>query len=306
MKFRKATEELCHIQASDKGLLEIQTTKIPFDRRFELAAAHNGEVLLACGGRDQRGFLSAVSFVQTKGKEPKLVSPLPFPRARHAATTTADGRFIVVGGVTEDTDGSLVLAREVLTYDPRTDHWKEIAKLPLRTAQLVAEQVDGKLVVIGGDTGTTTEPGRPIAPARCRAEVQILDLSTGKWHRGMPKPTPETGVTSAVLDGEIFVCSSYPDDGEVRAQVEVYNVKANSWRRIPDMPTPRTGVACGFIKGKLYCINGQGVDLNPVSVVEVYDPSTDKWDTVSQGPASYIGQGYANFENRIFLVGGKE
>lgn len=300
------TNEICRIQASDKGSLEIQTIKNPSGYKFELAAAHNGEILLSCGGRDQNGFLSASSFILAKNDKIQSIAPLPQPRARHAVTTMPNGQFVVVGGVTEDTDRSLVLAQDVLTYDFQNDTWKIISKLPQRAAQLVAEQVDGNLVVIGGDTGTTTEPGRPIAPALCRSEVQILDLSTGMWHLGAPKPTPETGVTSAVFNGEIFVVSSYPSDGIISSTVEAYNVKTNSWRKIPDMPTPRTGVPCGFMNGKLYCINGQGADLNPVSVIEVYDPNTNKWSTVSPNLPSYIGQGHANFEKGIFLIGGKQ
>ncbi len=296
--------EIASLFTAPHGQIECDVACTPTDKRFDLAAAFNESGVIACGGRDERGYLSSYSFIVPPAGKPTAVRPLPKPRSRHAASATLDGRFIVVGGVTEDCDGSLALAKTVLEYDLKTDRWSDIGELPLKSAQLVAEVVHGKLVVIAGDTGTTTVPGAPISPARCRGDVQILDLHTAQWSIGKPKPTPETGVTSAVLGDEIFVVSSFPDDGVVSALVEVYNCKSNTWRRIPDMPTARTGVPCGFIDGKLYCVNGQGVDLKPMSVIEVYDPRTDQWQTVANPPRASMSQGYANGANRLFLIGG--
>jgi hypothetical protein len=296
--------EIASLYADPQGRIECDVANTPTDKRFDLAAAFHEYGIIACGGRDERGYLSSYAFVASESGKPVAVRPLPKPRSRHAAATTSDGRFIIAGGVTEECDGCLALAKSVLEYDLKTDRWSEIAELPLKAAQLVAEVVHGKLVVIAGDTGTTTVPGKPIAPARCRGDVQILDLHSGQWSVGKPKPTPETGVTSAVLGNEIFVVSSYDGGGTIRALVEVYNSKTDTWRRIPDMPTPRTGVPCGFIDGKLYCVNGQGVDLKPVSVVEVYDPKTDRWETAPNPPKASMSQGYANGANRLFLIGG--
>lgn len=283
----------------------VERIRTPLDRFCELAAAYNGQVVFACGGRDEEGFLSKEALVLLGTGKSQRVCPLPQPRARHAITVLPDKTFLVAGGVTHDQDGSLVLARDLLVYDPHTDAWSAIAELPLRAALLVAEYVDGKVFVIGGDTGTTTEPGLPIAPAQCRDNVQILELATGIWTSGTPKPIPETGVTSAVQRNEIFVVSSTGQDGKVNPFIEVYNVDTDSWRRIPDMPTPRTSVPCGFIQGKLYCVNGQGEDLEPTSIIEVYDPSTNSWTILDAKLSASHKSGFVAKENGMILIGGK-
>jgi N-acetylneuraminic acid mutarotase len=304
MNAERVANDVWFLEAAPSGMVSVKTAKTLSDRRFEIAAAYHESGVIACGGRDERGFLSECTFVIPPGENPRPIRPLPQPRARHAVAVSPEGLFYVAGGVTQDEDGSLSLAGAVLVYDLTTDRWETVAQLPLRAAQLVAECVGGNLYVIAGDSGTTTEPGRPIAPARCRSDVQILDLKAGRWKRGAPKPSPETGVTSAVLGDEIFVVSSYDDLGRVHGRVEVYHCQTNTWRRIPDMPTPRTGVPCGFIGGKLYCVSGQGQDLKPISVSEVYDPRTNAWTTVAGGPEGLIGQGYACGGNRLMLLGG--
>jgi N-acetylneuraminic acid mutarotase len=275
------------------------------DLVFEAAATAIGSTIHVSGGKDKDGFLSTSAFLHSRGDRPQLTRPLPEPRARHAAAAS-DGKYYIVGGITDNPDLGLSLASEVLQYDSKSDRWDAISQLPRRASQLAAECVKGKLIVIAGDTGTTTQPGHPIAPARCRGDVQILDLVSGRWTYGNPKPTPETGVTSAVLGSEIFVCSSYDSKGIVSAIVEVYNVRTNTWRSIPNMPTARTGVPCAFVAGKLWCVNGQGANLKPIAVVEIYDPKSNSWTSLTKGPKAAIGQAYAGIESQLVLIGGLE
>lgn len=239
---------------------ELVRVTLPEERR-ELAAAAGGSSVIVCGGRNKDGFLTADTYIISLNGQVKKVRALPQPRCRHGMANAGDGKVVVAGGVTQEKDGTLALAKDVVAYDPNADTWEHITDLPNKTAQCVVEVVDNRLFIIAGDTGATTEPGRHIAPAKCRGEVQIFDFKSGKWLEGTKKPTPETGVTSAIRNNEIFVVSSYTDDGKVSALVEVYDVKQDKWRRIPDMPTARTGVACGFLKDKLYCVNGLGSDL---------------------------------------------
>jgi N-acetylneuraminic acid mutarotase len=293
-----------HLQLANDGKLEISLKSIPSEPVSECAASASQSLVHVSGGLNEHGFLTSTCFAFPVGEDSYLTKPLPAPRARHGSTFF-EGKFIIAGGVTDDSNGGLGLAKDVLSYDPESDRWDEVAELPRRSAQLVVECIGDRLFIIGGDTGTTTQPGNPIAPARCRPDVQILNLRTGKWTSGKPKPIPETGVTSAVLGAEIFVVSSYPPDGVVSATVEVYNTEADKWRRIPDMPTPRTGVPCGFLNGRLYCINGQGPDLRPVAAFEVYDPVADQWMKLPARIDVLFGQGYAATARELILFGGR-
>lgn len=276
----------------------------------ETAAAFNSRGFLIAGGRGEDGYLSASSYLIDLSYNATPVEPMPTPRARHAMVALKDGSFLVVGGVTQENDGSLCLAKEILRYEPSADRWHSFSHLPFGTSQHVAERVGDRLFVIAGDTGTNTEPEKRIAPARCRNEVQILDLDSGRWSQGSPKPTPETGVTSAVRGSEIYVVSSYEDDiltrKAIKAIVEVYDVDKNKWRVIAEMPTPRTGVPAGFINGSLYCVNGLGRRIRPLSLTEVYDPSNNRWKKLKSAPPACYSCGYVTVDNKmLFLFGGR-
>lgn len=276
----------------------------PCLERFDFAAAQNQNMVFICGGRDRSLNLSSETFIIPKDERSIKVRPLPKARSRHAISVARDNTFIISGGVSETSNGNLCLADTVLKYDLDSDRWDEIAKIPLGPSQHVSEIIGNKLIIIGGDNGTITEPGYPLQPTVCHKEVQILNMDTGEWSFGACKPIPETGVTSAVLGDEIFVVSSYDDFGTVTASVEVYNVIENSWRRIPDMPTPRTGVPCGFIDGKLICINGQGANLKPVAAIEVYDPQKNSWDEYPCDLIPTMSQAYTSGTNSLIILGG--
>jgi N-acetylneuraminic acid mutarotase len=226
------------------------------------------------------------------------------PRARHELVALSDGSFLVVGGVTIESDGAVVLAREILRYVPGTDTWEVFENLPLRAASLVAERVGDRLYVIGGVTGPMAVPETPPAPARTRDDVQILDLTTMTWSVGAPKITPEGGVTSAVLGDDIYVVSSYDDFGRINALVEVYDTATDTWTAAPDMPTARTDVPAAFLGGKLFTVNGLGRGSQALSLIEVYDPQTDQWTTLSHAPPASYSSGYVRVDDSTMVIFG--
>ena len=257
---------------------------------------------LAAGTRTS--FLTADTYlVFAEWRSQKGQNALPHPRCRHAMAKTGDGKVVVAGGVTQDKDGTLALAKEVLRYDPEADNWEHVTDLPLRTSQCVVEIIDNRLFVIAGDTGTTTEPGYPIAPAKCRGNVQIYDLKSGKWSEGARSQPPRRGLPP-VRNNEIFVVSSSRTMASWRPAVDVYDVKQDKWRRIPTCRL--TGVACGFVKDRLDRVNGLGSELKAISVAEVYDPETNKWTKAPQTAAPSYASGYAVSGGALMIMGGRK
>lgn len=268
------------------------------------AGAKCGEHVLVAGGIAGNGFPVSEARILNEKFTTSKTCPLPFRLFGHAMAAAPDGGVICGGGVKVAADGSLELSSEVLRYCAKSDKWESIARLPWRSARLVCEQVGGNIYFIAGDTATTHNPERSIAPAICRDAVQILSLTTGKWSDGTPKPTPETGVTSAVHNGNIYVVSSVMPDGTISDIVEVYNPVTDSWSDIPPMPTARTNVPCGFVGNKLYCVNGLGRGLKPLSLVEVYDLDTDVWTTEKSAPPAFHAAAVIPVDSQKFVIVG--
>ncbi|MGY3892951.1 Kelch repeat-containing protein [Aeromonas enterica] len=268
------------------------------------AGAKCGEHILVAGGIEKNGFPTSDARILDSNFITSKVCPLPFRLFGHTMTQTPDGEIILGGGVKVAADGSLELSSEIFKYSPKHDKWESIARLPWRSARLVGEQVNGCIYFIAGDTATTHNPERSLAPAICRDSVQILNLATGRWSEGCPKPTPETGVTSAVHNGKIYVVSSVLPDGTINDIVEVYCPATDSWSNIPPMPTARTNVPCGFVGNKLYCVNGLGRGLKPLSLVEVFDLDTGKWTTQNSAPPAFHASAVVPLDNQKFVIVG--
>lgn len=260
---------------------------------------------IVSGGLGKDGFPTAESFIIDESCHCSTTCPLPFPLYGHSMTQTDNGEIFVGGGVKVASDGGLELCPDVLRYSLKNDRWEFIARLPWRSARLVCEYVNGSIYFIAGDTATTHHPEKPFAPAICRDTVQILNLSSGKWSEGAPKPTPETGVTSAVKGDKIYVVSSVGGDGTISDIVEVYSVTTDSWSSIPSMPTPRTNVPCGFVDNKLYCINGLGRGLTPLSLIECYDLDTGVWSKENTSlPPFHASSVISLTDNEFVIIGG--
>ena len=299
---RQVSQSLFCFSGSADSVLEIPDA-LP-SPAFELAAEHDGQRLMACGGRNtEEALLSDAVIIDGSGAA-TVIAPLPEARCRHGIAVTPTGDFVVVGGVVRQNNGALAVTDEILVYCEKEDEWRHYACVPRAAAKMVVEVIGNELFVIAGDTGVATTPGQRAAPARVRDDVQILELTTGRWRFGRPKPLPETGVTSAVQGDEIWVVSSEDENGVVTDTVEIYNIHEDRWRRLPLMPTARTSVPCGFLRQRLYCIGGQGSNLMPTDNIEVFNPLTNTWSAEGHLPVGIYGGGYATSAERIWVLGG--
>ena len=89
------------------------------------------------------------------------LASLPRARSHHSASTfVMGGRIIVVGG--ESAYSSATLAN-VTAYNPATNSWTELTRLPARRTAGVAGQVDGVLYETTGSMSRPTFKGIPVA-----------------------------------------------------------------------------------------------------------------------------------------------
>lgn len=89
------------------------------------------------------------------------VASLPQVRSHHTASTfVMGGRIIVVGGESAHRNATLA---NVTAYNPATNSWTELTRLPVRRAAGVAGQVNGVLYETTGSMSTSTFKGVPVA-----------------------------------------------------------------------------------------------------------------------------------------------
>lgn len=181
--------------------------EVPADRRRGGAGAvvHNGLIYVVAGiqnGHTDGHVAWLDSFDPRTGTWRRLSDA---PRARdHFQAVVLEGKIYVAGGRRSSaaTGQTFELTvPEVDVYDIAADRWTTLpasSNLPVPRAGTAAAVMDGKLIVIGGESGLR-ESAHP--------EVDMLDPATGRWTGLAPLLEGRHATAAVVHDGRIYIAS---------------------------------------------------------------------------------------------------
>ncbi|MGW9432768.1 Kelch repeat-containing protein [Streptomyces decoyicus] len=132
---------------------------MPTKRTRMVVTAGTDDKIYAIGGYGASANKGPVATAEVydprTGKWSRLAS-MPSPLGQTAGATGLDGRIYVFGGDTSFGPGSQ--SAIAFAYDPKTNSWTKIAPLPeARNTHAAAIGGDGRIYVMGGDTGTTEQ-----------------------------------------------------------------------------------------------------------------------------------------------------
>lgn len=205
-----------------------------------------------------------------------------------------DGEIVVIGGF--DDVGRMV--DRVEAYDPATDTWRSLARLPLPSHHVNAAVVDGVLWVVGvlqaGFQETATawryDPG---PDTWTMAEPAPFDLAVG------------ASVTGTVA-GLVHVVGGLQSNDTVSVHA-IYDPATDAWTFGPDVPTARDHAAGAVIDGGLWVAGGRDGGIFAVTdAVERFDPQTNTWTTFAAIPTARAGGAASvDAEGRWHVVGGE-
>ncbi|MGH3113100.1 MAG: Kelch repeat-containing protein, partial [Gaiellaceae bacterium] len=125
-------------------------------------------------------------------------------RRSYIAAADIGGEIYAAGGMVGETGRPLDLLQR---YDPATDDWTTLARMPEPTRAGAAAAVDGILYVAGG----TTAEGNTDA-------VYAYDPEADEWGERAPLPEPRFNHAALALDGKVWVLGGYLE-GEERSEV---------------------------------------------------------------------------------------
>ena len=131
------------------------------------------------------------------------------PHARdHFHAVVIDGRIYAAGGrrTSHDTGETMSLTiPEVDVYEIASGRWSTLpAPLPTQRAGAPAVAMDGRLVVLGGESPAQV-PGH--------GEVEAYDPATQRWSTLPPLPRGRHGTQATMLDGVLHVAAGNGDRG---------------------------------------------------------------------------------------------
>ncbi len=223
------------------------------------------------------------------------------------------GKVYVPGGLLE-TGGA---STKVEVFDPATNTWSALVRLPFAMHHLGAAAVGGTFYIIGGYQGNQFLPTNrvlayePIAqrwvekapmPRAHGAHVVVsmedkiyaiggvstggvqntnlrYDPAANTWEARAPMPSRREHLAAAVIDSLIYVVGGRTPNGGNTALLEVYSPATNTWRKLADMPTPRGGLTAASLHGKLYVFGGEAFNIPFPGVFEQVEEYDPVTDT---------------------------
>lgn len=170
---------------------------------------HEGKIYLVGGNR--RGHMSGhVAWFDAFDPATGRWTELPdAPHARdHFHAAVIDGKLYAAGGRRSAHDLGNALARtvgQVDVYDFAARRWSSLpAPLPTERAGTASAVIDGKLVVMGGES-TKQE--------QAHNEVEAWDPGAARWQSLPGLPVGRHGTQAATLDGKVYVAAGSGNRG---------------------------------------------------------------------------------------------
>ncbi len=142
-------------------------------------------------------------------------------------------------------------------------------------------------------------------PSSQQTEKQIQQQMS-KWTTGVNLNMPRSEVTSAILQGKIYVIGGLNATGKNIAVVEVYDPATNRWSNdtAPPLPQPLDHTAAASFGGKLYVVGGYDNMRKPSNKLFIYDLASNKWQEGKPMPTAR-GALTADFVNgALYAIGG--
>jgi N-acetylneuraminic acid mutarotase len=187
-------------------------------------------------------------------------------RRSYVAAADIDGKVYAAGGMVGETGRPLdLLAR----YDPATDSWETLRRMPEAVRAGAAAEVEGTLYVIGG----TTAEGNSSA-------VYAYDPATDEWSERAPLPEPRFNHAAVAHDGKIYVLGGFRE-GEELQDVDVYDPAADTWSEGPALPFTNHAFDAVVFEDEIWMIGGRRRD-EILRDVWILSPETGEW---REGPA---------------------
>jgi N-acetylneuraminic acid mutarotase len=230
------------------------------------------------------------------------VAKEPMPTERlYFGIAVCQKKIYAIGGGYWDADVGWVTSNVTEVYDPATDSWESKTPMPTGRMSLSANEVNGKIYLIAGETG---------GPSSIVALNEVYDVANDTWTTKKPIHYPVDSYASAVVDGKIYVISGFEGlyHGTLVDYTQIYDPTTDSWSMGASLPESLRDGAAGATTGtlapkRIYVIGG-GPEMVALNLTQVYNPENDSWTMGAQMPTARGWLAVAVVNDLIYAIGG--
>lgn len=142
-----------------------------------------------------------------------------------------------------------------------------------------------------------------IKKAKTKPKTKPIQKDVRRTELKSSMPTPRMAITSASVDGKIYIFGGFTKRGKSTSLVEEYDSATNKWTQKTSMPT-RRGMAAAVALDKLVYVVGGRNENGITTAVDVYDTGRNSWKKVKPLPASRWNHMLAVSGGKIYVIGG--
>lgn len=134
----------------------------------------------------------------------------------------------------------------------------------------------------------------------------LESLARGVWNVATPMPAARGEVTSAVLDGVIYVIGGIDAEAVGSDRVAIYDTKEDTWSNVASLPAPLDHATAAAVDGKIYAIGGYSsfAERAISSAVYEYDPLTNRWTARGEMPLPRAAAAAVTIDGIVYVLGG--
>ncbi|XP_071453237.1 kelch-like protein 5 [Hetaerina americana] len=237
------------------------------------------EPLLAEDVECQSLVMEALTFHALPERRPKLMLQL-HPRAHPRKATL--GKVYAVGGM-----DAYKGETSIECYDPRSNTWSHIARMPGRRLQFGVALMEGVLHPKGSSSSSNQS-------SATSSNANGSTTSTG----GCASGTGSGGKRWLYVVGG-------RDNFKTLNTVEAFDLDSNVVVTLPPMSTHRHGLGVGVLGGALYGVGGHD-GWSYLNTVERWDPVGRQWSYVAPMATQRSTVGVAVLHGKLYAVGGRD
>ena len=192
-----------------------QKTDMP-TKREDMASAVIDNKIYVIGGLQEGGTIIAKVEVYTPATDTwETKSDMPDPRWSADFGCAYDGKIYLISGSDTFADyPTLYPSARVDEYDPAGDSWVQKTNITTARCYKEAEEVNGKIYVMGGATDH--------AQTSHRDENEAYNVATDTWSTKTDVPIAVRGAGMASYNGKVYYCGGSTGSGSDTAQGNLY------------------------------------------------------------------------------------